>query len=208
MECGMAVFGYGSLILPSSLAARQDSIDLYRLYETVSDESLLHWGAVEEWFNLREEHGVEAVPVKVEGYRRYYSNHSIRGGTMLEAYPHEGEFINGILYTNLPDHLLERLQASEVGYDEEVVPPENITAYRDLDVPDDAKTGVVVNEPATEERVKRPRNELYHQRILYGIQTLEYRFSPKVAAEFRRDFLDTTYEWDDGGWRPIADPRR
>lgn len=104
-----SIFGYGSLILPTSLIGRFKEIEtpLSEIYSKELEESdydeLIRDEAIEKWEQLKET--LTIIPVKVYGFERYYSVESDRGGTMLEArYTGDSsDFINGVIVQNLTE---------------------------------------------------------------------------------------------------------
>jgi hypothetical protein len=201
------VFGYGSLILPTAAVGNLPEIqDVDRIYQR--DEELLRDDALEKWNEIREQ--VTVLPVKVEGYARYYSNESPRGGCMLEVFESEDEWINGVILFDLPDPLYEAVteKEKEMGdYEVSTVPREKITPYveTDRELPEQVKLYVPREDSEKSSlETSRGKNPVYHARIMKGIEMLGDSYGREVAKEFRLDFLDTTYEKVEGEWQKLS----
>ena len=203
------VFGYGSLILPTSLIARYaDVSSVDPIYEAgitggpdlIRDDAKRVWKAA----------SIDRLPVTVTGFRRYYSVHSPRGGAMLELI-HTGDpddRVNGVLYYGLTDGQRADVDATETGYDRIAVEPtvkpypdRETVAERGLAVPDEIE---VYARSTDDVRAERARNPTYHARIMAGIDTLADAYGPAVAGRFRADFRTTTDERDYGRADPTA----
>ncbi|QKQ98047.1 hypothetical protein GKQ38_00715 [Candidatus Nanohaloarchaea archaeon] len=195
-----STFGYGSLILPTSVIARFDddigpAKPIYDEGKTLGDEGLLRDEAVEAWKNEKEkDDGIEMVPVKIPGFRRNYTLEKY-GGTMLEGESGDrDDFINGVVIRGLTDEQYEGIASTE-NYGSEEVPPEEIESYVD---------GLEIDEPVTlytesvDDRsdyfTSRTRQPTYHARILKGIEMLGEMYGEEVAQEFLDDFEENTYE--------------
>lgn len=205
------VFGYGSLINPLSFSGRRSNYtnidEIYDNDRRLSDPTDRS-GAIETWDTLVEEHGVSMHPVKLSGYKRFYSIKH-RGGGMLEIYPEENTFINGVLYTNVPDDIYDSIVSSEEGYTAKEIPIEDFRFYNE--VPDDVEGETVyVFEPDAEEpRTDLSRHPVYHDGILKCFVFLlntDY-LENGVVWHLLLDFLATTYEFseDDGGWKSLLE---
>ncbi|WEL23678.1 hypothetical protein [Candidatus Nanohalovita haloferacivicina] len=196
-----STFGYGSLILPTSVLARFDddigpAKPIYDEGKELGDEGLLREEAVEAWEEEKDrEEGLEFVPVKIPGFRRNYTLEKY-GGTMLEA-EHTGDdedVINGVVIRGLDDEQYDAIASSE-GYGVEEVDPDVIQPYVDGV---DLDTSVTIFTESVDDRsdyfTSRGRQETYHSRILKGIEMMADMHGEDVAEEFRDDFLDNTYE--------------
>jgi len=154
-ERNESIFGYGSLILPTSLVSRfvdleqtVDKIyeadlgrtgqegeesqivdDIYKNERGLEDENLIREEAEEAWENLKED--IDLIPVRVPEFRRTYSFESSRGGTMLEAEytDDKSDYINGIVVTGLSEEQRKEIDSSEEEYQRIDVPSENIEHY-------------------------------------------------------------------------------
>ena len=207
-EGNQSIFGYGSLILPTSLVGRfinlEQSVDeIYEEELGLEDESLVREEAEEAWDELKENLGL--LPVRVRGFKRTYSFESPRGGAMLEAEytDDESDYINGIVVTGLSEEQTKKIDSSEDGYQRIDVPSKYIEHYLDdetleemeLELPEHIEVYVAEDENALfDKKTRRTRNETYHARIIRGIDMLGELFGEAVAQEFYEDFLESTYE--------------
>lgn len=196
------LFGYGSLILPTSLVSRFEDIDpaIERVYDETTSETI-RTEALEKWETLRDR--ITYVPAKIRGFRRYYSLASDRGGTMLVAVRTDdpADWINGVLVFGLTDEERGQIAATEPGYEHAVVRNPRLEYYVDpdeIDRPAVDRTDRItlfanstVPDPTS---VDHPRNEVYHRRIVTGIQMLGETYGSDVAKAFYDDFCETTYE--------------
>lgn len=218
-ESESAVFGYGSLILPTSLVGRfvdlEEGVDsIYEEGLGLEDDGLIREEAEEAWDELKND--LEILPVKISGFRRSYSYESPRGGAMLGAEPllneddynepidyEDGEYINGLVVLGLDEDERDEIASTEDGYKRIDVHRDNIEHYLDdkaleelgAEIPEHIE--VYVGEESTEKFDKttsRTRNKTYHARVLKGIEMLGDLFGEDVANEFYKDFLETTYE--------------
>jgi len=202
------IFGYGSLILPTSLVSRfvnlEQSVDeIYEKGLGLEDEGLVREEAEEAWEDLKE--NLDLFPVKILGFKRTYSFESPRGGAMLEAEytDDESDYINGIVVTGLSKEQMKKVDSSEEGYRRIDVPSEDIEHYLDNDTLEEMKhkppenIEIYVAEDENElfnKKTSRIRNETYHARIIKGIEMLGERFGEDFAQDFYEDFVESTYE--------------
>jgi len=202
-----ALFGYGSLILPTSLVSRfvdiESSVD--EIYENglqYGDEDIVREEAQDAWEELKNE--LEILPVKVPGFKRTYTYESERGGTMLEAtYTGEdSDYINGVLVIGLDDEYVDDIDSSEEAYDKIEVDSEDIEHYLDdktiqnldYDLPETVEIYVGSDDDRFNEETSSRKNKTYHGRILSGIDMLGDLYGEDVAEEFLKDFIDSTLE--------------
>ncbi len=203
------VFGYGSLILPTASAGKlQDVSPVDKVYSRDSDK-LVRSDALKKWRELKDQ--VDFVPVKVQGLKRYYSNESPRGGAMLEVFPDEGSWVNGVIIFDLPDGIYSKVAETERkmgGYTMEEIPGERIETYIEpgRKIPEKIRI-FVPDEESKHSRLdtSRSRNQVYHRRIMKGIEMLGEEYGEDVEESFRTDFMDTTYEKVNGGWRKLSE---
>ena len=196
------VFGYGSLILPTSVMARfEDEVGpakpLYKEGLEYGEKGILREKAVEAWEEEKQkENRIEMIPVKIEGFRRNYTWEKY-GGTMLEA-EHTGnpeDIINGVVIQNLNDEQYNSIASSEEGYGVQEIQPEDIETYinnTEIEKP------VTIYTESDDERsnfmTSRTRSSTYHGRILEGIDMIKDQHGKEIADEFRKDFVKNTYE--------------
>lgn len=203
-----SIFGYGSLILPTSLVSRfvdlEQAVD--EIYENelgLEDENLTREEAEEAWEDLKDD--IDFLPVKIPGFKRTYSFESPRGGAMLEAEytGDESDYINGVIVTGLSEEQREKVDSSEEGYQRIDVPSDDIEHYLDdetleemeLELPEHIEVYVAEEETDMfDKETSRTRNETYHARVMKGIGMLGELFGEDVAQDFYEDFLDSTYE--------------
>lgn len=203
-----AVFGYGALILPTSLVSRfvdlEEDVDpIYEEELGLDDEDLTRDEAEQAWHDLQQD--LKVLPIKVPGFQRKYSYESPRGGAMLEA-EHTGndeDYINGVLVTGLSEEKKKEIDDSEEGYQRIEVPLDDVEHYlsdeqlNDLDLELPENIEIYVAEEDSEhfdDETDRTRNKTYHARILKGIEMLGEMYGEEVAQSFYEDFQDSTYE--------------
>ena len=196
------IFGYGSLILPTSLISRFENVDpeLDDVYEGNTSRTVRP-NALEKWEERRER--IVYAPAKIWGFRRYYSLESDRGGTMLEAVRTDDpdDWINGVVVFGLTAEEEAQIRATETPYDytgvrdprlEYYVDPDRIDGY---DVTDLSEVRLFANSAEhTDLTAEKPRNRTYHNRIVNGIMMIGEMYGSELATEFYRDFCATTYE--------------
>ena len=193
-----ALFGYGSLILPTSLVSRFEDLptDIGAVYDGTTT-GRIRPSAMDAWRRLEDR--ITYLPAKLYGFRRYYSLESPRGGTMLEIVPaDDDEWINGVAICGLSDPERDAVADTEDGYERRVFESPPLEWYVDpettgVDAPSTLEVFVSQRRPDDIETAQR-RNETYHERILLGIELLGETYGADVAAAFYRDFCATTYE--------------
>lgn len=205
---GNAVFGYGSLILPTSLVSRfvdlEEEVDpIYEEELGLEDEGLTRDEAEQAWEEVQQD--IDVLPIKVPGFQRRYSYESHRGGAMLEAEytGNDEDYINGVLVTGLSEERKQEMDSTEDGYQRIEVPADDIDHYlsdeqleeMDVDLPENIEIYVAEEDSELfDQQTDRTRNETYHARIMKGIEMLGEMFGEDVAQNFYEDFLDSTYE--------------
>lgn len=203
-----AVFGYGSLILPTSLVSRfvdlEEEVDpIYEEELGLEDEGLTRDEAEQAWEEVQQD--IDVLPIKVPGFQRRYSYESHRGGAMLEAKytGNDEDYINGVLVTGLSEEKKQEMDSTEDGYQRIEVSADDIEHYLsdeqldelDVDLPENIEIYVAEEDSELfDEQTDRTRNETYHARIMKGIEMLGEMFGEDVAQNFYEDFLDSTYE--------------
>ncbi|MFO7925523.1 MAG: hypothetical protein ACQET5_11720 [Halobacteriota archaeon] len=196
------IFGYGSLILPTSLISRFETIDP-ELNEIYNDETehAVREDALKKWKECQNR--IKYLPTKIRGFKRYYSYESKRGGTMLEVVHTDDpeDWINGVLIFGLSEYEQQRVAQSEAGYDlrtlrdpsvEFYVQPDHVVGS-ELSSPEEIDLYV---SPKSQEEITAayPRNRTYHRRIVTGILMLGEMYGEEIARRFYRDFCESTYE--------------
>ena len=208
-EDSSPLFGYGSLILPTSLVSRFENVSptLDDVYNGATSRNI-RADALKKW-EEREER-IRYLPAKIRRFRRYYSLESKRGGTMLEAVRTDDrdDWINGVVVFGLTSEERRQIARTEEGYDCSVVRTPELSYYVDPEriEPYDADAVTAIELFASRRRpdpemVVRPRNDVYHNRIIMGIMMIGEMYGSDVATEFYNDFCETTYEiaYDDAG---------
>jgi len=201
MEEKNVIFGYGNLVSPLSLAGRwKHSDDIDEIYDRDIrlTDSFDRSAMVDAWNTLTEEYGVRSYPVQTDGFKRFYGIEN-RGGGMLEVHREQGEWVNGMVYTGLPDDLYDAVTASETGYTQETILLSEFEYYDDI--PKDLTVEATIYLP-TEDQPQDgiSRHPVYHDSILTGFVFLimeEEWILDDAIEEFARDFLSTTYEWNE-----------
>lgn len=200
-----SLIGYGSLINPLSLAGRETNYsNIDKRYK--EDIRLKQKWDVKNQIDKLEEllsDGLKFYPVKIKGYKRYYGIKH-RDGGMLEVYESTSSWINGMLYTNVPDSIYDSVVNSESsGYNVNTVSTRDFTYYNNK--PEKyAETSIFAPKKSN------PRNDIskhktYHDGILRGFVYLyesDY-INNEILDEFIVDFLETTYEYKDDEWKSL-----
>ena len=196
------LFGYGSLILPTSLIARFNTVEpgLEHVYAGNTDPNL-RAEALEIW--NQQKNRITYFPIKLSGFRRYYSIPSKHGGTMLEVVQtgNSSDYINGVLIMGLDQKEQQEVVGTEPGYEYLSLTDPNIEYYIDpVELPnmipeDQLELKIFVSKkPPSAADVDSERNYTYHNRILSGIKMMEEMYGEHVAKRFHNDFLRSTYE--------------
>ena len=208
-EAPTPLFGYGSLILPTSLVSRFENVSpTLDDVDSGATSGNIRADALKKW--EEREGRIRYLPAKIHRFRRYYSLESKRGGTMLEAVRTDDpdDWINGVVVFGLTSEEREQIARTEEGYDCSVVRNPELSYYVDPEPiePYDADAVTAIELFASRRRpdpeaVVRPRNEVYHDRIIMGIMMIGEMYGSDVATEFYSDFCETTYEvaYDDAG---------
>lgn len=199
------LFSYGSKILPTAATGDLPEIQDVSVVYQGKQENILREDALEKWREIKDD--VVIVPVKIHGFKRYYSNESPRGGAMLEVFEDEDGFVNGVLYYNLPREIRDAVDVKEEdmgGYKRVAVKADKIETYldenrmEDLGVELPEKIDLYVPREDSDKSnldTERTKNEVYHARIMKGIDLLGRLYGGELAEQFREDFLETTYEY-------------
>ena len=222
----VAVFGYGSLILPMSAIGRfdeelRDKVDRIR-DEGGDSEEFLEMYLEDESIEKFEASDLNFVPVKIYGLERYYSLEVYDGGNMLAAEEASNEkFINGVIISPLNDRQLEKISETEKSYrtveknkeDIESYIPEEQLEKKGLEIPEKVKV-YIAKEDAEEvnKDTERQRYDPYHQYIPNGIRILAKHWysnendQEELVENFMEDFYTTTFEIDDNGeWERMSE---
>jgi len=196
------MFGYGSLILPTSLVSRFESVDpaLEAVYSGETDDRVRD-DALVKWEERRDR--ITYVPAKLWGFRRYYTLESERGGMMLETIRTDDpdDWINGVLISGLSEAEERQIAESEAVYEYLTVEDPRLEFYVDpaeidgVDADDFAEIRIFASDKSPEAmRADAPRNRVYHDRIRTGIMMIGEMYGAGVAKAFYDDFRATTYE--------------
>lgn len=196
------IFGYGSLILPTSLVSRFEDLNtnIDDVYQGNTEENI-RTDALTRWEERRDR--IIYVPAKIWGFRRYYSLESDRGGTMLEAVRTDDpdDWINGVLIFGLTAEEEEQIRQTESVYDFTDIREPRLEFYvedadvAEIELADVDHVRVFANtDGASEIATDAPRNRTYHSRIITGIMMLGEMYGSDVATRFYEDFCASTYE--------------
>lgn len=218
-----AIFGYGSLILPTSLIGRFDP-ELREKRDKIKKE-----GNQEEFLSLYLEDrsidkweisDINFVPVKIYGLKRFYSFEYYEKGNMLAAEEADSEhYINGVLIFPLDSEQFEKVAETEKGYktliktQDEIEPyiSEDKLAEKGLKLPEEVKVFVADDVEMVNKNTGREKLESYHQYIPNGVKLLaNVWFDKKNRKQFERqfmeDFCSTTFEIDQNGrWKRLSE---
>lgn len=193
------VFGYGSLISPINLISKIRKPDtLSEAYTAASEHSVLPKER-EAWHDA--DLNIEFTPAIIRGFKRYYSKESVRGGAVLEAVQtgNPEDVMNGVVISNLTHEQYDNITATEPGYRQVTLENPAIEFYSASDQSkySDDPLRLFVRDTAPDAITTTVRrNEIYHERILDGIELLNQEYDRSIAKEFLDDFLHMTYELD------------
>lgn len=196
------IFGYGSLILPTSLVSRFEDLNtnIDDVYQGNTDNNI-RADALTKWQERRDR--IFYVPAKIYGFRRYYSIESDRGGTMLEAVRTDNpeDWINGVLIFGLTAEEEKQIKKSESMYEYTDINNPKLEFYVDNDeVPkinlnNINKIRIFANTDGISNiSTEKIRNQIYHSRIITGIMMIGEMYESDLATSFYEDFCDSTYE--------------
>lgn len=192
------IFGYGSLILPTSLIHRFERFesDIDNVY---SRENYYIRSDVKKAWEEKYSHRIEYIPIKLFGFKRYYSLNSIRGGAMLEIFQtnNKNDWINGVLIKGLKDEELNQIHNTEVKYEYTLFDKSQFNYYKNNDYNIKEVGFYKPNKNLSDIQPDRPKNETYHQRIQKGIQMLDEDIAPRFAKDYNKstyEAVDNTFE--------------
>lgn len=217
-----AIFGYGSLILPTSLIGRFDP-ELRekrdRIKEKEEHQSFLSFYLEDEAIRKWEASSINFVPVKIYGLKRFYSVEHYEQGNMLAAEEaSQEEYVNGVLIFPLDHKEFEKVAETEKGYKVMVKDREDIESYipeekledKGLEMPEKVKVFVAADSERVNKDTDMKRMESYHDYIPNGIRLLAEKWVEETdrksfREKFMQDFRETTFEIDDNGkWRRLS----
>lgn len=182
------LFGYGSLILPTSILSRYYDFNI-STSEIYSKEKFRGYVRGEALLKLHKSN-LKFSYGKIYGYKRKYSFDSKRGGKMLTCQKtgDKRDFVNGIIIENLSDKHLQEITSTESGYRKEKL--EDINYY---DTKENEEDEVILYLPVEESNKNNyeKRNRIYHNRILVGIKMIQDIKNKKIMREFYKDFQES-----------------
>jgi len=219
----LAIFGYGSLILPPSSIARfdeelKDKLDDIRKNGEYGDirELYLSDQALKSWKNSN----VNFVPAKINGVERSYSFEAYDQGNMLAAEQvDEEKWINGVIIFPLDEEEFEKIAETEDGYNTIIKKREEIESYiseekldeEGIKFPEEVKVFVSNGEHVNKDTDKK-KLKPYHEYISEGAQLLAERWfedkeeRQKFKKQFMEDFQKTTLEINDNNeWVKLSE---
>lgn len=200
-------FGYGTLILPTSIISRFEKIkgrSIYEIYNKnigYNNDKLIRDEAISKWLEYKDK--IKLIPAKLYGFKRFYSkklNHIDR--CVLEAIQtkNKKDWINGILIHGLTKKQKESITKTEKGYKNKVIKNPSIEFYNNIDnnvigTKHPERIEIFLRD-SDENEIKPicPRNQTCHGRIMFGIDMLGEIYSHKLVKKFKEDFEKTTYE--------------
>lgn len=221
-----SIFGYGSLILPTSYFIRTEPELNKKREEILNDNKentperyrqlCLSDKALDQW----RESETEFIPAKIYGFERYYALETNTEGNQLSV-KHTGnemDIINGVIATNLSDEEFNRIEKSEEPYKPLKVSEDRYETYfpeeklENTDLPEEVTVFVGdTNHPEINYNTSRGRHPGYHQYMIMGAEMLaDYWFQEsEKKQEFKQEFLsdleDTTYEMTEDEWKKISE---
>lgn len=202
------IFGYGTLILPTSLISRFEDIqnksifEIYNQNRRYKDDQLIRDEAISIWLKYKDK--IKLIPAKLYGFKRFYSKQLEHiEGSVLEAIhtKNKEDWINGVIIYGLNKNQKNSITKTEKGYKNKVINQPSIEFYvdnnkiNDFDIKPPDKIEIYLKE-SDEKEIKpiRPRNQTCHDRIMYGIDMLGEIYSYKLVKNFKEDFEKTTFE--------------
>lgn len=218
----LAVFGYGSLILPNSILGRiNDEIkrkkeDFIGEREYERAQKFFDFYSSEEVEEAYLESDIQFIPAKVFGFERYYSLERSKAGNQLVVEKSDpSDFVNGVIAYPLTDEEFENLADTEEGYKNEKVGKDRIETYVETEIPEEAVLFYPEEgNPQNNKDTEQSRNDNYHQFITEGVENLaEIWFNDteeqkKFREEFMRDFNESTYEKHEGNWEKLSEIKK
>lgn len=222
-----SIFGYGSLIMPTSHILRFDE-DLRQERDQVLDtrteetrEKYLDLCMSDEAFEKLDKTNIEFLPVKVFGFSRYYSVEWSDLGNQLSVRNTENreDFVNGVIAVNLSEEEFRAVEETEEPYEILKISRERYQSYlseekleeNGIELPEEVTVFLGNQEhPAINPETSRKRNPYYHQLMLKGIDVLsDYWYEDEAKKkdfkdEFLTDLRDTTYEMTENGWKKLS----
>lgn len=222
-----SIFGYGSLIMPTSHILRFDE-ELSQKREEILEErneetrdKYLKLCLSDEAFEKLDKTSLEFIPAKIFGFRRYYSVEWSDLGNQLSVRHTENpnDFVNGVIAVNLSEEEFNAIEETEEPYEKMKVSQEGYETYisedklneKCIELPEEV-TVFVGNpgHPAINPETSRKKNPYYHGLMLKGIDVLaDYWYEnstekEKFKEQFLSDLEDTTYEMAENGWETLA----
>ncbi len=200
-------FGYGTLILPTSIISRFEKIESRSIYEIYNqnirynDDKLIRDEAISKWLEYKNK--IRLIPAKLYGFKRFYSKKLKHiEGCVLEAIQtkNKEDWINGILIHGLTKKQKESITKTEKGYKNKVIKNPSIEFYNNIDnnyIETKLPEGIEIflrDSDKNEIKPICPRNQTCHDRIMFGIDMLGEIYSYKLIQKFKEDFEKTTYE--------------
>jgi hypothetical protein len=184
------VFGYGSLILISSILSRfkDFSIDTSYIYSKNDlSKSYIRSKAIIEW----EDSNLNIIPCQINGFKRSYCLDSRRGGKMLGCTrtDNKSDYVNGVLISGLSDEQLEKISSTEDKYDISSFKKSNFSFYNEI--PSGDSNIKIYTLKSISNGCFEERNRIYHNRILGGIKLLKNRYDKELVEEFYNDFISS-----------------
>ncbi len=220
-----SIFGYGSLILPTSHFIRIEP-DLSQERKQILEgedstkaekyrELCLSDRAMEAW----DKSDVEFIPVKVYGFKRYYALERNAEGNQLSVKHTENEedFINGVIATGLTEEDFEKIVETEGPYSTIEITQDDYEPYlteeqlENVKLPEQVEIFIgSVEHPEINYDTSKKRDPGYHKHLIKGVELLAdyWHYNPEEKQEFKEDFItdleSTTYEMTDDGWKKLS----
>lgn len=179
------LFGYGSLILPTSLVSRFNNFDI-KTKQIYSKNNSIGYVRAEALMSY-ENSGISFLPCKIKGFNRTYTFNSKRGGNMIEcSYTgNNNHFINGFMYSGLSKKQLDLISDSEEEHYLEEANTKEFHFYKNDIKPSNVYINISRNNPSGN---SKNRNQIYHNRILTGIKILKDKYDSNLRDIFLEDF--------------------
>lgn len=182
------VFGYGSLILISSILSRFSdfSVDTSDIYSKKDkNKSYIRLQALINW----DDFDIEIIPCYINGFKRSYCLDSHRGGKMLGCTytGNENDFVNGVLISGLSDKQLDKISSTEDRYQVKQISKKEFSFYDEIPSGKRDINMYVLKDITNSDFSKR--NKIYHNRILAGIDMLKIKYNKKLSTNFYRQFI-------------------
>ncbi len=215
------LFGYGSLILPTSVLGRfipqmQREV-AQRLKEQEGDrlEIMLDYFISDEALALLETTDLEFVPAKIGGFKRFYALETDnQNQLMIEQSGNDDDVVNGVIVIGLTSEQFTAVDATEKGFETVTRHSDRFDLYIEnaVDLPETVPFFIpAMSNPHVNKTTLQHRNPHYHRFIQEGVKLLAQHWyeteteQERFKKEFMADYRASTYERTKNGWKALSD---